>query len=234
MQTIALRQKSGAFCAVVICLLLGQAGLHGQPNAAVPTASAARPADLAQVELRESFERMQEQLHLTQLAIMKNRLDAETLAIAQNAAFAEKFDTIRTQMTAEQKRQQAVTDRADYARAQQQAEMQESHHTVVGIATVFGVVGLLAILFSIRFQRRTMTHLTEIGDRLPLLPAPAQAELLVSGTDLSSGPAVTQSNQRMLSAISRIEQRIIDLESSLPPFPAPPSNPATAKDKVVA
>jgi hypothetical protein len=235
MQALATLYRLGALCVLVLAVLIPQRSeLRGDTAAPVPGAPGPKPEQLAQAELTESYRRIQEQLRATQTEIIRNRLEAESLASTQSAAFAEKLDMIQRLMTAENRQQQAVAERAEFERSRQLAEMQETHGTILWVATAFGCVGMLAMLLAVRFQWKTINRLAEAGDARLYLTASGQAGLLPSGADLPAAQSVTQANQRLNSAISRMERRIIELENTAHPLPIAKSVPVVSSKKVMA
>jgi len=235
MQAFATLHRFGALCVIVLCLLSGRTGLQAQPTSppAAPS-NPAKPEELSQTEMLESYRHLREQLHLTQAAILKNRLETEATVMAQSAAFAEKLDTIKSLMADENRRQQALADRVEYERTQQQLEMKQSHETVLWIAGAFGGLGLLAMVFAARLQWRTIRRLTEAEEMRLQLPAPSQSNLTLTGPDAPSDQTVTLANQRMMSVITRMERRIHELENSAHPLPTASHEPVGATKKAMA
>lgn len=232
------------FSAVCVAALFF-AGVNGRLQAQVaPEASstssrsAASPEDLSQAELLKAYLQLRDQLHTTQLAIATSRAEAEAASRAQAAALAEKMESIKTAMAAERDRQQAERDRLQAERERQQAEMQRTNERVLWIAGVFGGVGLIALLLMPMYQMRAINRITELATVRPQLAAPnSQTALLPADTAVPSDQAATNSSQRLISALNRMEQRIMELETtasapiktaSVPPAPpTPPSAPAS-------
>jgi len=236
-------QRFGAFCVLIACLLTGRTGLWGQvpePVAVEPTPppvveTAGKVDEFSQNELRESYQRVQEQLRQTQQSIVKNRLDAEAIAMAQSRAFAEKLDAIQSLMAAERRRQLELADRAEFEHARQATEIQQSYHAILWVATAFGAGGLLAMMLSARLQWRMFNRLAEAGEMRLQLAAPNSRETLAAhGADTLPENTVAQANQRMMSAISRMERRIFELENSAHPMPIARHDPAQPGEKALA
>ena len=133
-------------------------------------------------------------------------------------------------MAAERRRQLELSDRAEFEHARQATEIQQSYHAILWVATGFGAGGLLAMMLSARLQWRMFNRLAEAGEMRLQLAAPAGRETLTTtGTD-----TVSQANQRMMSAISRMERRIFELENSAHPMPIARHDPAHPGEKALA
>jgi hypothetical protein len=221
MREISLFSRFGTLCLALLLLGANRGELRAQPAPRTTPVKTAGPEELSQAELLESYLNLREQLHSAQLAIVNNRLETEAAARAQAAAITEKFDALKSAMAAERLRLQEEADKAEYERAHQLAEAQRANRTIVWIASAFGGVGLLAMLFTALFQWRAINRMAEVVDLRLQLPAPPQQNLLPSEANELSGQTVALSNQRMLSAIDRIEQRIHELEHTAVQ-PAPP------------
>ena len=184
----------------------------------------------------ESYRQIHEQLRAAQLAIVNNRLEAEATARAQARAIAEKLESFNTAIAAERQRQQAESDRADYERQREKEETLRANRTTLWVVTGFGAAGLLAMLLAARFQWRAVKRIAEVIDQRPTFSPHEEAVLLPSGTGTESpGPTVVLSNQRLLSAIDRMEKRIVELEHmSAHPFPPAPSDPLDQTKRAMA
>ena len=235
-------QRFGAFCVLIACLLLGRSGLRGQvpepvtlePNPPPVVEPVSKADEFSQNELRESYQRVQEQLRQTQQSIVKNRLEAEAITMAQSRAFAEKLDAIQSLMAAERRRQLELADRAEFEHARQATEIQQSYHAILWVATAFGAGGLLAMMLSARLQWRMFNRLAEAGEMRLQLAAPNGRDTLSAHGDSLSEHTVSQANQRMMSAISRMERRIFELENSAHPMPITRHDPAHPGEKALA
>jgi tetratricopeptide (TPR) repeat protein len=223
------------FSAVCVATLFF-AGVNGrlQAQVAPETSSAssrpaASPEDLSQAELLKAYLQLRDQLHTTQLAIASSRAEAEATSRAQAAALAEKMESIKATLAAERDRQQAERERQQAERERQQAEMQRTNERVLWIAGVFGGVGLLALFLMPMYQMRAIHRITELAAIRPQLPAPnPHAALLPSETAAltPSDQAVTGSSQRLISALNRMEQRIMELEATASaPIKTPKAEP---------
>ncbi len=229
MQYLATCSRFGAFCLVGLLLVAGHRELNAQTAQEIAAAKSATPEDLSQAELLRSYLQVREQLHAAQLSIVTNRLEAESAARAQAAAFGEKLDSLKSTLAVERERQLAEAQRQAAERERQEAELQRSNRTVLIVASVFGGVGVFAMLFSTLFQWRAVSRLTEISMQRPQLPAPGASGTLLAEATASADQAVTLSNQRLLSTIERIERRIFELEHTA--APKPPEAPAQSVEE---
>jgi len=213
----------------LVYLAAGSLGAQTAPPAATP----ARSDDTNVQDTLRSYLQLQEQLHATQLAIERNRKEADAAAADTAKALAGRLQSL----------EQALATQ----RAQELDAMQSSNKVMLIVAGAFAGLGFLAMLFMAYFQWRTINRLAEIAAALPaahsLGTAPALATLgATDGHFLSAGPA-EQSNQRLLGALERLEKRILELEHTPTPslhegaFPAPaaqssppPSNGETAPE----
>ncbi len=231
MQYLATCSRFGAFCFLCLILVAGRSDLKAQTAAETASAKSTVPEDLSQAELLRSYLQVREQLHNAQLAIVTNRLESEATARTQTAAFGEKLDSLKSTLAVERERQQAEMQRQTAERERQEAELQRSNRTVLIVASVFGGVGVFAMLFSTLFQWRAVSRLTEISTQRPQLPGPASSGALLADSVAASDQAVTLSNQRLLSTIERMERRIFELEHATTPIPPEaPAQPVTETD----
>lgn len=234
----------GAVAVATFFLRVG-GDLNAQPAAEISSPpKPATPEDLNRTELLQSYLQVREQLHATQLAIANNRVEAEAAARAQAKAIGDKLEAIKSEMnvereqhrqemqraSAERDRQQVEMYRLNAERARQQAEAERSNRTVLLIAAAFGGLGLLAMVVMPLVQWRTLRRLSEST----ALRASEGAPHALFSENLSA-PAdrtVTHSNQRLLSVIDRMEQRIFELEhtATRPPSPPTTANPFAAPD----
>ena len=240
------------FSAVCVAALFF-AGVNGRLQAQVASEAssassrpAASPEDLSQAELVKAYQQLRDQLHATQLAIAlaNSRAEAEATSRAQVTALAEKLELMKTAMAAERDRQQVERDRQQAERERQQAEMQRTNERVLWIAGVFGGVGLIALLLLPMYQMRAINRISELAAVRPQLPAPTpQNALLPADAAAPADQAATHSSQRLISALNRMEQRILELETtasapiktaSVPPAPPPPATPPATISLVAA
>jgi hypothetical protein len=197
MKSVALLSRLGALCVVMLCLPLVAAAASAPATAVPPSADTVRPLtpeELAQAELLRSFLQLRDQLQAAQLAIVNNRVEAETNARVQTAAIAEKLEAIKAAMAVERDRHQAETQRLMIERERQQVETQRSMRTVLWVAAAFGAFGLIAVLLAPFLQMRAMNRISDLaGLRPELMGGSTNALLPPDGAPLPDR-TVTQSN----------------------------------------
>lgn len=230
MKNSALLLRYGALCLVLLSILPAAPAASAPAPATAETEPGrpATPEELAQAELLKAFLQLRDQLHAAQLAIVNNRVEAETNARVQTAAVSEKLEAIKAAMAAERERHQAETQRLAAERERQEMETQRSMRTILWVAAAFGAFGLIAALFAPYIQLRAMNRMADFGGARPLLtggeapalPAPAGPPL----TDRT----VAQSNQRLMSVIDQMEKRILELEQTATSAPAATATATTA------
>lgn len=190
------------------CLLvLGCAAAFGADT--TPPAATGSPEESKAQENLQGYLQIQEQLHATQLAIERNRQEANTAAVESTKAFAARLQSIESALSSQ--------------RAQELQALQTSNKVMLLVAGVFAALGLLAMLFMAFFQWRTISRLAEIAAALPashlLGPGPAYAALGAGdGHVVTVGPA-QQANQQLLGALEQLEKRIHQLEHIPHPHP---------------
>ena len=154
-------------------------------------------------EVLRSYLQLQEQLHLTQLAIEQNRKEARETAAQNSEALAARLQTIEKALESQ--------------RAREIEGMQSSNRAMLLVAGTFAAVGFLAMLLMSFFQWRTVNGLAEISASLPAgLTMGSSPNRTALGTDshvVTVGPA-EQSSLRMLGALEQLEKRIYELEHS--------------------
>lgn len=225
----ALSVRTVALCSLGALLFLSPPVLSAQTAADPVAAKVATPEELSQAELLKSYLQVRDQLHATQLAVVNNRVEAETSARVQAAAISEKLEAIKSAMAAERERHQIETQRLNAERERQQLESQRSIRTVLWVAGTFGCLGLLAMLLMPLFQWRAINRMAEAtAGRLQL--AGGTPALLVADAPHPSDQAVTSASQRLMSVMERMEARIVELETTastpLPPAPELPRGTA--------
>lgn len=193
-----------------------QAGGEGQ---------AARPQgteDQNQTELLRSYIQLREQLHATQMAVANSRVEAETAARIQAAALSEKLEAIKSAMDAERERQQAEAARQAAERNRQEEATQKSQRTFIWVACIFGGLGVLTLLLVPFFQWRALNRVIDGVAARSSAPVPlptANVPALGAGA-AALDQAVELSNQRLMSVIDRVEQRVIELEQTATRLPS--------------
>ncbi len=193
------------------CLFVLLAGLTIRCLAAgadgAPAEAPAKVDDTNSLDALRGILQLQEQIHATQMAIEHAREEADTAA-ARNAEL----------FTA---RLQAIEQSLDTQRAQELETMQRSNRDMLILAGTVAFVGFLAMLVTSIFQSRAIHRLAQISAALPeprlfgaaaslAAPAALDARLVTAG-------AAEQANLRLLGALDRLEQRLLQLEHAAHP-----------------
>jgi tetratricopeptide (TPR) repeat protein len=163
-------------------------------------------------EALRSYLQLQDQLHTTQLAIERNRQEADTAAARNAEALTARLQMIEQALAAQRSRELEA--------------MQNSNRVMLLVAASFGAVGLLAVLLMAYFQWRAVGRLAEISAVLP-----ATRGFSTPAAIAALGPAETRlvgmgqqeaNNGRLLDSLDRLEKRINELEhTARAPVPAP-------------
>jgi tetratricopeptide (TPR) repeat protein len=202
---------------LILALFCGCA-IAGAADRTLPAGAPPRTEDTNQQDNLQGYLQVQEQLHATQLAIERNRQEANAAALESAKAFASRLQGIEAALSSQ--------------RTQELQAMQSSNKAMLLVAGMFAALGLLAMLFMAFFQWRTISRLAEIAAALPAARALAAGHgfgaLSAGDAQLfASGPA-EQSNQQLLGALERLEKRIHELEeiphAALPALPTIGSN----------
>jgi tetratricopeptide (TPR) repeat protein len=188
------------YAVALLALLSMRAPAPAADNDTNPPLAAATETN-SQETLR-AYLQLQEQLHLTQLAVEQNRREARETAAQNSEALAGRLQTIERALETQ--------------RGRELETMQSSNRALLSVAGTFAAVGFVAVLLMSFFQWRTVNRLAEISAALPagLALGPAHARTaLGSGDSLSVtvGPA-EQSSVRLLGALDQLEKRIYELE----------------------
>ncbi|MCL4788955.1 MAG: tetratricopeptide repeat protein [Verrucomicrobia bacterium] len=192
------------------------AGLRAEETNA-PAAVEGKEREATGIEALRSYLHLQEQLHATQLALERNRLEAETLA-ARNAEAV----SLRLQLI-----EQAVSAQ----RLRELDAMQSTNRLLLTLAGSLAGVGFLAMLLTAYLQWRAVNRLAEFttvltGPRGALRPVPADLPP-------ASPNAAEQSGERLLGALNRLEERIHQLEHNTQ-LPLPEKAPPTAASSAIS
>lgn len=196
----------GALGVALVLLVASPGGAGAQSSNAI---ALPLPEQLTEAEqLKAQNLRLQAQLREAELAIERNRAEAQEAARAQAAAITEKLNAIQVAIDAERKRQQDEL-------SNQRDALQKSNRTLLYVAAAFGCVGLFAMLATAIFQWRATNRPAEVVPLRPQLSAPnAPAMLSVGAGDGLPNRAVELSNQRLMSVIDRLERRVFELENT--------------------
>lgn len=183
------------------------------------------PEDLSQAELLRSYHQLREQLHATQLAVLNSRVESEAAARAQAAALTEKLESIRQAIETERERQRLETLRLAAERERQAGESQGTQRTFLWVACVFGGLGLLAMFLTPIFQWRAIKRVVErpsSSGESPVASVALAPALPSMNPAALSEQVVALSNQRLMTVIDRVEQRILELEHTAAHPPVSP------------
>ena len=156
-----------------------------------------------------AYLQLQEQLHATQLAIERGRMEADAAATENAKAFAARLQNIEQNLSLQ--------------RGQELDVMRSSNNAMLLVAGLFAGLGFVAMIFMAYFQWRTINRLAEISAALPVAhafgPTPPIPAFSEGDGHLPGFGAAQQSNQRLLGTIERLEQRIHQLEHLSQPTP---------------
>jgi tetratricopeptide (TPR) repeat protein len=145
------------------------------------------PAENSTVQTQiNGYLQIQEQLHDTQLAIERNRQQAEAAA-KRNA------DDMAAQ------------------RASEVETMQKMQQFMLILAGAFGTIGLLVVLLMAYLQWRTVSRLVELSSLRP--PEFALGNGRISPSLVTSA-SVEQSNARLFNMVDQLEKRILELKQA--------------------
>jgi tetratricopeptide (TPR) repeat protein len=168
-------------------------------------ASAEAPAITVQTQINNGYLQIQEQLHDTQLAIERNRKQAE-------AAAKQSADEMAARITA---LQQALNDQ----RTSEMEMMQKMQQFMLILAGVFGTIGLLIVLLMAYLQWRTVARLVELSTLHAAEFGLGNGRVSPS---LAAGASVEQSNARLFGMVDQLEKRILELkQATRPPLKEP-------------
>lgn len=201
-------------------VLLGVAALflfsaYGDPEEIAP-GPVATNVDLTSEALR-SYLQMQEQLHATQLALERNRQEAEALATKTTAALEAKLRDL-----------EAALDRQKSAEwAAMQETVATNNRLILIVGGSIAGVGFFILLATGYLQWRSVNRLAEVSaqiqsSRPTLSLPPGEAATVKTGL-----PAPT--SERLFGVLSRLEQRILQLEHATAPLLVEPAETRSEK-----
>ena len=183
-----------ALCAALSLPSLPCAG--GETND-VESPAAKHAAETNGPDLLRSYLQLQEQMHAAQLAIERNRLEAESAATRNAEVIAAKLTAL----------EQSLTN----ARTRELEQLQGANRLMLIIGGSCAALAFLAMLLTAWLQWRAVNRLTEFS-------MVSQASLtmgrttLISGSDASGHSMTDHGNARLSGALERLEKRIIELE----------------------
>jgi tetratricopeptide (TPR) repeat protein len=160
------------------------------------------PPGITRDEVAQNYLHIQEQIHESQLAVQKSQQAAMEIQQAALNAAKSNSDALNTRIQSLEKviADQRLSD-ADAARKTQQSTL--------FMAGAFGLVGLGIMLLMVYFQWRAFTQLAQISaqQNATLAQASAVQQLAAPGR-----ATVDASSAQLLDVVSRLEQRIHELE----------------------
>jgi len=193
----------------IFCLLLALS--FGRLQAADPSATTAPPQDNSgSNDTLRALLQLQQELHDTQLAIERNRLEAQNASIQDGVAMSNRLAAIE-----ESVRTQHASELAQ--RATELDAVRRTNHLLLAVIGVFAAMGFVAALFTAYFQLRAVNRLTDISTAISSgrgLPFPSAAGFgLAEAGSLPNG-SVEQANSRLVGLIQHLEKRVIELEQT--------------------
>ncbi len=211
---ITLHSRSGFFRALVL-ICFGLICFAGQMVAADTNAvsdAEGKTTEAAVINTEQSLRSyllIQEQLRNTQIAIEKNRQEAEAAALRNAEQLQSRLDGIQKSI---------ATQRLDELK-----NIQKSNHMVLIGAGIFFGVGFLVLFSAIFLQWNVANRLATLTAAMPegnLLSQGRAASALGMGEgELLPSQALEQSTNRFLGLVERLEQRIHDMETVVQPHP---------------
>lgn len=190
------------FCVLCLLATLPFSSLRAADTNALTLTGAPPEENATSNEALRAFLQVQEQLHATQLAIERNRQEAQAAA-AQDAI------TLSNHL-------QAIEQSLVVQRATDLADAQRTNHLLLLFIGLFAMFGFIAALVTSYFQWRAVNRLAEISAMLPALrglpEVSAATALGMREHQVLGNGSVEQSNSRFLALVGLLEKRIADLE----------------------
>ena len=183
----------------VLFALLG--GLAGRAENLAPSnppvaSSEVKSPDAQTQDLVRAYLQIQEQLHATQLALERNRQEAEAAAGSNALAFGERLDSLQKSFS------------------EQRAAERKTFYQLAGL--VAGAA-FFTVLLAAWFQARALKRVGEAALAWPAHPSP----MLPGGGDPRLlGNGAVEASARLAATIERLEKRIQELETSPATAPA--------------
>lgn len=185
-------------CTWLALSLLAAPGSAAEPPVGFPPSS----TNTNSQELLRAYIYVQEQLQAAQLAIERNRQEADAAAIRNAQMLSEKLGAMEKALNAQ--------------RASELSAMQSANRVMLIVAGTFALAGVAAMLLTAFFQWRSVGRMAEIAGGLPALRAlPEPPSYPALGSGLQS--AADRSNFRLLDSLTRLERRILELEQTARP-----------------
>jgi len=158
---------------------------------------------LSEVDVFRSYLQLQEQLHQTQVALERNRKEAEFFAGENARALATRLEGLEKTLDARQSRELEA--------------MQSLSRLVLVVAGLFAALGLAAMVLTAYLHWRTVARLAEMmspvaGGALRALPG---STFEPSGSE--SPATAEQAGNRLLGVVGALEKRLHELEAATHP-----------------
>jgi tetratricopeptide (TPR) repeat protein len=173
-----------------------------------------RAEETNSADMLRAYLQLQEQVHATQLAIERNRQEADEIAARAAEGLNGRLKAIEESL---------ATQRNGDLQA-----MQNSNHLMILLAGMFAAIALVAMLVMAVFQWRTVNRLAEIsatasaggfafssGRPVAVLGPGDSHSVTVAPAEHSSGPAPLSTG--LLNAVERLEKRVNELEHTAHP-----------------
>jgi tetratricopeptide (TPR) repeat protein len=158
-------------------------------------------ADTNTQEILRAYLQLQEQLHLTQLSVERNRKEARETATQSSEALAGRLQSIEQTLSTQ--------------RARELESIQGSNRVLLILAGTFASVGFVAMLLMSFFQWRTVNRLAQLPASFAnaaLGSGPFRKELTRAADPVVSVAPAEESSLRLLTAIEQLEKRLYGLE----------------------
>ena len=195
-----IRKKLGIFC---LLFALSFANVQGANSDLPATVGIPPETGVASNESLRAYLQLQEQLHDTQMAIERNRLEVQAAAAQSAITLSNRLQAIELSLLVQ--------------RASELEEAQRTNRLMLTVLGVFAVVGLAAAMLTVYFQSRAVNRMADISTALSAsrgLAFPSAAALAIEGHEAFSNGAVEQSNSRLMSLVEHLEKRIAELEQT--------------------
>ena len=150
----------------------------------------------------QSFLHLQEQVHATQMAVERSRLEAELAAARNTDALNARLAILENALDQAQKNSSTALVEAG-------RQIQDSNRQTMLFAGFFATIGFLALAATGWLQWKTANRLSILPSQLgfPAMLPPQSFQTL------GAGPAGQVQSERMRDVLGRLEHRIADLES---------------------
>ncbi|MFO1477983.1 MAG: tetratricopeptide repeat protein [Verrucomicrobiota bacterium] len=158
---------------------------------------------------------MQEQIHEAQLAIERNRTQADEASARNAKAISDRLQFLEQSLSAQRSAELDAVQRSS-------EQMQRSNRNMLIAVGALAVIGCMAALLTTYFQWRTVNRLMTISSALPMMRGlggvPSMGALGMGDELLPSLPAAgPQPGAELLAAMERLSKRIQELERSAQP-----------------